>query len=313
MGSLNLTDKSFLNMPSDASKAGKSKSKPLVKSGPVYTPQTDTVYDMDLKRPITTMKDLGLLAFCAWNFVVFGAVLGQYVADMFLYYWFLALMVGINIALVVALGSPLLWGQYVKRDMRASMAKMAIAGGAMVGVMVLTWGVMILVLTYQDFTRLGLFSLPFPVFSATWQVALYWTGLILSAVMWAVVESVWWNLAYNNLCNGSWPLRGWGVLCAVACGWCLCDPMMKGEYWWLWMLYSGLMGGLVNFLSHIMYDMASLGGAVGLRLGFWFGNLLLWAHIQWQWWGLETLRHQWSWTPGNLLNLADQGTVPPPL
>lgn len=279
--------------------------KPMVKSGPVYTPQTDTIYDMDLKRPNTTIGDLCLLAFCAWNFVLIGAVLGQWVSDMFLWTWFLAILIGFNIVLLVVLGSPFLWGQYFKRDMKVTMKKMPLCAAVFVGSLLVFWGVWILVITYSDTTPLGLWSSPFPEM-AGWQTVLYWIGLCLTLLMWSVVEAVWWNVAYDGLSNGNMVMRLWGAICSGACFFCLYDCCANGAWAWFWMMLMFLVIMSNTMASFFIYDFCSLGGAIGFRVGFWMAWVLIAAHVQWQWWGLDAYTHQFTFTAGNLFNLGSR-------
>merc|ERR1711907_788873 len=133
---------------------------------------------------------------------------------------------------MAVLGTPLLWGQYFKRDAKNSMRKMAVCAAVMGTVMVVMWGCWTLTLLFMDWTVVGHLSLPFPVMTSTWQVALYWTGIVLSGVMWAVVESVWWNVGYDGLANQNMLLRLWAFVCCTACGWSLTDPVVQGTWGW---------------------------------------------------------------------------------
>lgn len=287
------------------SKPAKGASKPL-RSGPKYTDQSDMIYDFDLKRTVGNIGDWMILAFLAWSYVVVGAVLGQYVADMFLYMWFTMVMIAINIALATVFCSPLLWNQYVKMNMRKTMDKIAIVGAVFGAVLVVTWGCAILTWTYQDWSVAGQMSIPLPFMTAAWQEGLYWTGLVVTGLLWCVVECMWWNIGYDGISGASMPMRAWAGLCfGIYCA-MLTDPMFQGEWSWMYYLQAFINGFIVNTASFFVTDFCGLGGAIALRLGTYVAHILLMAHVRWQWWGLSVFRHQFSWTPGNLFNLSMQ-------
>jgi hypothetical protein len=272
----------------------------LVQTAPKWMSQDDVLIDEPLAHPRLQLKDYAILAFLAWNFVLIGAVMAQWVADIVLELWFLTLLCFVNMGLWRLLGVEFLWSIFLKRDMRGLMKNIMWVFILWVGFGLVSWGGWAIVATFSDVTVLGHKSLPFPLMTATWQEVLYWIGLTLSMIIYAVVDSVWWHVLYDNACNVNWGMRGWAGLCVGCMAWCLFEPTDNGHWWWVWLLAAFLWWMASHMVSCVLYDMFSLAGPVGLRLGlmtFWF---LMFANVRWQWWNLEAFSWQWSYVPQNL-------------
>merc|ERR1711972_766345 len=232
--------------------------------------QDDILVDETLAQPRPQLRDYAALAFLAWNFVLIGAVMGQWVADIVLYLWFLTLLCFVNMGLWRVMGTEFLWSIFLKRDMMGLKKNIMWLAIAMAGFGLVSWGGWVLVVTYSSLNVLGHKSLPFPLMTATWQEGLYWTGIALSMIVYAVVESIWWNVLYDNACLRNWGMRGFGAFCYGAMAWCLFDPSDNGHWWWVWLLAAFLWWFAAQMLCCVLYDMFSLAGPVGLRLGLMY-------------------------------------------
>lgn len=271
----------------------------------VWMEQEDVFVDEPLAYPRLQMKDYALLAFCAWNSVVISAVLGNYVADIMIYSWFMTVLWLVNMALWRALGSEFLWSIFLKRDVRASMKSIVVAIVLYFVVALVAWGVWMCMLTWMDFGKLGQSSLPMPVLTRNWQDILYWTGLPFSMIIEGVVASIWWNVLYDNAAKNSWALRAWALLCIFGQMWCFHTPMCQGTWWWLWLLLAANTHMMIAGLGFFLYDKFSLGAPMMARLGLYTGLYLVLAGSRWQWWTWVAFSEQYGWAPGNLWNIND--------
>jgi len=273
-----------------------------------WTDQEDVDITENLAHPRMQPKDYVLLMFCGWLAVVVGAVCGQWVVDEMLGHLFFWALWLICFGLWRALGAEFLWSIFLKRDLRATMGKIALVGGVLFGSALVFWGAGVLVYTYCNFWQTGLYHLQFPVLTATWQEVLYLIGVFMFMMLEGVFQTVWWNVLYDNCVDKHaklgirWAMRFWGAFCMGCAVFCYNDPAFKGRWWWTWPMIMAIFKGVMTLVAFVLYDVMSFGAALALRLGIYVATYTLWMGVYFQWWGQTWTLLQFKYGPGNLID-----------
>jgi len=291
-------------MPPKGKEAGKTSTARVQK----WTDQEDVNITENLAHPRMQAKDYALLMFCGWLAVVVGAVCGQWVADEMLGHLFFWALWCICFGLWRLMGAEFLWSIFLKRDMRATMEKIALVGGVLFGTTLIFWGAGVLCWTYCNFWQSGLYSLMFPVLGSTWKEVLYLMGVFLFMWLEGVFQTVWWNVLYDNCSDKQgkagckWGMRLWAAFCMSWAMFCYVDPAWKGRWWWTWPMIIAIFKGVMTLVSFVLYDVMSFGAALALRLGLYTATYLLWMGVYFQWWGQSWTLLQFINAPGNLID-----------
>lgn len=257
---------------------------------------------MPLAIPRSQNKDMLLLLACAWNYVLLGAICGQYVADALITTWFTIIVTLLNFVIFRLLGCEFLWGVFMGRDVKASAKYAAVWIAFLLATIVIVGGTWSMWISFKSNYVLGIYSLPFPNFkdNETFQKVLYLIAYGLFSFVSVVLETVWWNVLYDNVAQNWWGMRIMATIAVFSSTFCLSTSSMLAKWNILYMTMTATTSALCMLLGFGLYKSWSLGAPFALRLGLAITQYLICFHVLNQWWTNNSMNWQYGWTANNL-------------
>lgn len=257
--------------------------------------------DVDHRAPWMHAKDYTLLLFLAWVPVMVSCVCAQYVADVFLYFAFMAVCYSMLLGLWACMGAKFDWGYFMKRDGKRSSKQCGLAVFTWALVYMAVWGTATLIMYYVKYYMMASHTSPTPNMDGViWQQSLYWVGVHLMLVWLGYVETCFFNVLYDNACSGHWLMRMWASLCWAACWWCWLNETLAGTNAWFWVSMCFCGAWVFKLINFAFYDCCSMIGALMSKIGAYCGYTLVLMGFYYGFFQWSLLKATFNWDQSNM-------------
>lgn len=257
--------------------------------------------DVDHRAPWMHAKDYTLLMLFAWLPVILSCVVAQYVADIFLYFGFMAVCYSLMLGLWKCMGANFDWGYFMKRDNKRSSKQTGLAVFMFVFVYMAVWGTATLIVIYVNYNTMAGHTSPTPNMDATmWKQVLYWIGVHLMALWLGYVETCFFNVLYDNACSGHYLMRMWASLAWAACWWCFLNNTFNGPNSWFWALMCTIGAWVFQLMNFACYDCCSMIGALTTKTGAYCGYALIVIGFYYSFFEWSLFQATFNYDPNNL-------------
>jgi len=257
--------------------------------------------DVDHRAPWMHAKDYTLLLFFAWIPVMVSCVCAQYVADVFLYFGFMAVCYSMLLGLWSCMGAKFDWSYFMKRDNKRSSKQCGLAVFTWLLVYVTVWGTATLIMYYVSYKMMAGHTSPTPNMDGSiWKQTLYWTGVHIMLVWLGYVETCFFNVLYDNACSGHWLMRMWAALCWASCWWCFLNQTVSGPHSWFWLLMCVLGAWVFQLMNFAFYDCCSMIGALMTKIGAYCGYTLVLIGFYYGFFQWTLFKATFNWDASNL-------------
>lgn len=254
--------------------------------------------DEDIAMPISTPKDIALLLFLGWLLLMWSALCAQYVSDYNLFFLFSILFYIFNIIVWRIAGCEFLWKVFIRSYTQNK--KIGIAAGIMVGVATIGFWTWQLMWMYNDTIKLGRYTTLVPNMTRWWVKGFYFFFLWVFAIVLALLESLFYNVLWDNVCRLNWGFR---ILAAVWYSiWAFCwfGREMMGANNWSWMAIAVTFVFVAQVATNVVKDKVGLVAVICMRFGLlaaWLLNVHGFYH---QWFSYTDVNQFWKYASDNL-------------